>query len=364
MSRRAIDASAPRRRDGGKPYYHLVLLARDRRATRISSSSPRSPTRRASTPSPASTASCSRNTRRDRRLIRLHRRRDRARTCSPTSRSGARRRAWYADVFRTATTSRCRRTTPEGQAKLNARVFQLAASWHAGDRDQRRALLARDDHDAHDVLLCIGLGKDSHDTNRMRYDDGLYFKSAPGDRRSAFPAARTFSRTRSGSPTRTASRSRRSTTFPSFPLPSGVETENELLVRLAEEGARKRYGDPLPAERARAPRLRARRHHQDRIRRLLPDLADFIKAAREHGIPVGSGPRLGRRLARRVRAAHHRRLSAQVRPAVRALPESRARLDARHRRRLLLRAPRRGDRVRAPEVRHANRSGRSSRSAR
>ena len=67
--------------------------------------------------------------------------------------------------------------------------------------------------------------------------------------------------------------------------------------------------------------------------------------------PGGPGPRLGGRLDRRVRARHHRRLPAQVRPAVRALPESRARVDARHRRRLLLRAPRRGDRVRAREVR-------------
>ena len=78
---------------------------------------------------------------------------------------------------------------------------------------------------------------------------------------------------------------------------------------------------------------------------------DFIKAARDLDIPGGTGARLGGRLARRVRAPHHRRLPAQVRPAVRALPESGARVDARHRRRLLLRAARRGHRVRAAEVR-------------
>ncbi|MFZ8927249.1 MAG: PHP domain-containing protein [Candidatus Nanopelagicales bacterium] len=31
------------------------------------------------------------------------------------------------------------------------------------------------DADTHDVLLCIGLGKDRYDPNRMRYDEGLYF---------------------------------------------------------------------------------------------------------------------------------------------------------------------------------------------
>jgi DNA polymerase-3 subunit alpha len=33
--------------------------------------------------------------------------------------------------------------------------------------------LTAGDHDAHDVLLCIGLGKDRNDPNRMRYDGGL-----------------------------------------------------------------------------------------------------------------------------------------------------------------------------------------------
>ena len=39
--------------------------------------------------------------------------------------------------------------------------------------------LAREDHDAHDVLLCIGLGKDYERPDRMHYDRGLYFKSSP-----------------------------------------------------------------------------------------------------------------------------------------------------------------------------------------
>jgi DNA polymerase-3 subunit alpha len=37
--------------------------------------------------------------------------------------------------------------------------------------------LRADDHAAHDVLLCIGLGKDHGDPNRMKYDNGLYFKN-------------------------------------------------------------------------------------------------------------------------------------------------------------------------------------------
>src|SRR5437870_11264473 len=37
--------------------------------------------------------------------------------------------------------------------------------------------LCRDDHDAHDVMLCIGTGKMVQDEHRMRYAPELYFKS-------------------------------------------------------------------------------------------------------------------------------------------------------------------------------------------
>ncbi len=37
--------------------------------------------------------------------------------------------------------------------------------------------LRRSDHDAHDVMLCIGTGKMVQDENRMRYQPELYFKS-------------------------------------------------------------------------------------------------------------------------------------------------------------------------------------------
>ena len=38
--------------------------------------------------------------------------------------------------------------------------------------------LRRSDHDAHDVMLCIGTGKMVQDENRMRYKPELYFKSS------------------------------------------------------------------------------------------------------------------------------------------------------------------------------------------
>ena len=89
-------------------------------------------------------------------------------------------------------------------------------------------------------------------------------------------------------------------------------------------------------------------------------VADFIRWARENGIPVGPGPRLGRRLAGRLRARHHRPRSAALRPAVRALPQSRARVDAGLRHRLLHGRPRPGHRLRRASATAASASRRSS----
>ena len=78
---------------------------------------------------------------------------------------------------------------------------------------------------------------------------------------------------------------------------------------------------------------------------------DFVRYAKDNGIAVGPGPRLGGRLDRRLRAQHHRPRPARQRPALRALPEPGAQVDAGHRHRLLGPRPRAGDPLRAGEVR-------------
>ena len=91
---------------------------------------------------------------------------------------------------------------------------------------------------------------------------------------------------------------------------------------------------------------------------------DFIKYARDHDIPVGSGPRFGGRLGRVVLPADHRSRSDQVQSDLRALPQSRSHLDAGYRHRLLRRAARRSHRATSPKSTARTASRRSSRSAR
>jgi DNA polymerase-3 subunit alpha len=197
--------------------------------------------------------------------------------------------SWYADVFRDRYYLEVQAHDSENQATLNSRVFQLAAELNLPVLATNDAhFLTREDHDAHDVLLCIGLGKDFSDTNRMRYDEGLYFKSAP-EIAAAFPGRQDVLENSLRIADETAIEFSKQYKVPSFPLPSGVETENELLVRLSEEGAHERYGAELPKD------VRERLDYELSVitntgyAGYFLIVADFIKAAREMGIPVGPG---------------------------------------------------------------------------
>src|SRR5207247_3848656 len=84
--------------------------------------------------------------------------------------------AWYAELFKDRYYLEVQAHASEGQTVLNSKVFALAGELGLpviATNDSH--FLRADDHDSHDVLLCIGLGKDRSDPNRMHYDRGLYF---------------------------------------------------------------------------------------------------------------------------------------------------------------------------------------------
>src|SRR5689334_22723993 len=203
--------------------------------------------------------------------------------------------SWYADVFKDRYYLEVQAHDSEGQSRLNAEVFRLASDLSLPVVATNDAhFLSADDHDAHDILLCIGLGKDRSDSDRMRYDRGLYFKNHE-EIAAKFPDRPDVLTQTLGIADTAGIEFGKKYHVPSFPLPTGVATENELLVRLAERGARERYaggaesGEPLPA------------HVKERLDYELGVItktgyagyflivADFIKAARDRGIPVGPG---------------------------------------------------------------------------
>jgi DNA polymerase-3 subunit alpha len=197
--------------------------------------------------------------------------------------------SWYAELFKDRYYLEVQAHDSPGQARLNDEIFRLAADLGLPVVATNDAhFLRADDHDAHDVLLCIGLGRDRSDTDRMKYDGGLYFKSAD-EIRERFPGHPEVLEHSLAIADQVDIRFEKKTFVPSFPLPEGVSDEQALLVRLATDGAKTHYGDPLPA------------HVQERLDYELGVIggtgyagyflivADFIRAARERDIPVGPG---------------------------------------------------------------------------
>ena len=158
-------------------------------------------------------------------------------------RARARRRRGTPTSSRTATTSRCRRTTPRARPSSTPRSSSSARSWTAGRRDERRALPARRRTTTR-TTCCSASGSEGLRATRTGCTTtaGLYFKSAPEMRERSRIAPDVLENTLA-SPTRRRRVRARSTHVPSFPLPPGVKSENELLVTLATAGARERYGD-------------------------------------------------------------------------------------------------------------------------
>jgi DNA polymerase-3 subunit alpha len=196
--------------------------------------------------------------------------------------------SWYANTFPDYYLE-VQAHNSEGQKELNAKVFTLAGEMGLRVVATNDAHFLRpEDHAAHDILLCIGLGKDHKSPDRMHYDEGLYFKSVD-EMRSAFPdRPDVIENTLRIGEEANISLSKKYQ-VPAFPLPAGVGSENELLVRLAQEGAHARYGEVLSEE------VRDRlKYELDVITKTgyagyFLIVADFIAAARAKGIPVGPG---------------------------------------------------------------------------
>ncbi len=149
--------------------------------------------------------------------------------------------------------------------------------------------LEQTDHQAHDCLLAIGTGKDLDDPDRFRFHGQESYVKSEAEMAELF-----------GDRPDTLENTQRVADLcefdfeqkyfvPQFPLPEGKTSEDDLLIELAIEGISRRYGSPTPAE------VQERLDYElGVITRLgysgyFLIVHDFIKAARERGIPVGPG---------------------------------------------------------------------------
>src|SRR5216117_1309693 len=150
--------------------------------------------------------------------------------------------------------------------------------------------LRRSDHDAHDVMLCIGTGKMVQDENRMRYKPELYFKSAEEMREifRDFPEA--IANTLKIAEGCNLEIELGKSKYPEYPVPEGISRET-YLRDLCAKGLLERYGDRAKSD----PQLQQRLDYELGVLEKTGFISyilivwDFIHFAKERCIPVGPG---------------------------------------------------------------------------
>ena len=159
--------------------------------------------------------------------------------------------------------------------------------------------LRRDDHQAHDVLLCIGSGKKVHETERLRFDTQEFYLKTPREMALAFPdhpeaLANTVKISEMCGFTL-----KQAASLPAFDVPPGF-TADGYFEKMTRDGfdERRKTLEPLAA----AGRLRhPLTAYAERLEREIGVIHrvgfagyflivwDFIRYARERRIPVGPG---------------------------------------------------------------------------
>jgi DNA polymerase-3 subunit alpha len=179
----------------------------------------------------------------------------------------------------------------EEQHKCNRVLPQLAKEFGLGLVAANDVhFLRRSDHDAHDVMLCIGTGKMVQDENRMHYKPELYFKS-PEEMRELFkdfPEAITNT-LEIGERCNLAIEFGKSK-YPEYPVPDG-KPRGDYLRELCYKGFEDRYGERAKID----SQLRQRLDYELEVLEKTGFVSyilivwDFIHFAKQRGIPVGPG---------------------------------------------------------------------------
>ncbi len=161
--------------------------------------------------------------------------------------------------------------------------------------------LCGEDSHAHDVMLCVQTGSKIHDKERFRFDSDQFFvKSAEEMGRLFKNSPEVLRRTMEISERCEFKLKPVDNPFPEFAVPEGHTTDS-YFEQVCREGYKKRLDTAVRSLEARGA-LRSKRHEYDA--RLEYEIGiieqmnyagyflivwDFIKYARDHGIPVGPG---------------------------------------------------------------------------
>jgi DNA polymerase-3 subunit alpha len=149
--------------------------------------------------------------------------------------------------------------------------------------------LHKEDAESHDVLLAIGTGSDLDDPKRFRFTGSESYVKSEREMRELFPEhLETLANTQLVAD-RCEFDFEKRYFLPGFPKPPEFATDEALLLHLTESGAAGRYGAPLPDPVRQRMEFELGVINTAGYAGYFLIVQDFIRAARERGIPVGPG---------------------------------------------------------------------------
>ncbi len=153
--------------------------------------------------------------------------------------------------------------------------------------------LNKSDHEAHDIMICLGTGAMQMDENRMRYSPEVYLKT-PREMARLFrhypEALRNTVEIANRCELEIHLDATSSEKYPQFDSPDGSPRE-EFFRKICLEGLRKRYGEGAEQN----EELRNRLDYEIGVMEKMGFISyflitwDFVKWAKDNGIPVGPG---------------------------------------------------------------------------
>ena len=146
----------------------------------------------------------------------------------------------------------------------------------------------KEDWEAHDILLCIQTQKKVDDPDRMRYIPGEFYIRSPKEMEDLFP----YAKEAITNTYEIAKRCNVNIVFGEYKLPKYDVPDNmdsfEYLKKICNEGLVKRYGKDSELHRERLDYELNTIHNMGFVDYFLI-VWDFIKYAKDNGIPVGPG---------------------------------------------------------------------------
>ncbi len=190
----------------------------------------------------------------------------------------------------------------EQERKIRADLFRLERelSIPLVATNDSHYLCGEDSH-AHDVMLCVQTGSKVHDTNRFRFDSDQFFVKSADEMSAVFPdSPSVISRTMEIAERCNLKLSKVDNPFPEFAVPQG-HTIDSYFEEVCREGFKKRLDTAIRLLDSRGLLRTPIHDYEARLEREIGIIKqmkysgyflivwDFIKYARDHGIPVGPG---------------------------------------------------------------------------